>query len=73
MYKRTSTPSKKGLYPLGSIQSKKKSIGIQTDIIEKYSNTSNDFDDILIQGKNMNDDEFEKFIQGNLKKLFQLY
>jgi hypothetical protein len=67
MYKRTSTPSKKGLYPLGliSLKSKKKSIGIQTDIIE--------LNDILIQGKNMNDDEFEKFIQGNLNKIFESY
>jgi hypothetical protein len=62
MYKRTSTPSKKGLI---SLKSKKKSIGIQTDIIE--------LNDILIQGKNMNDDEFEKFIQGNLNKIFESY
>ncbi len=51
MFKRTSTPLKSSI--------KKKSIGIQTDMIEKCTN----FDNILIQGKNMNDNEFEKFIK----------
>jgi hypothetical protein len=43
------------------------SICIQTDVIEKYSkstNTPNYLDDMLIQGKNMNDEEFDKFIKG---------
>jgi hypothetical protein len=43
------------------------SISIQTDIIQTCStstNTPNYLDDMLIQGKNMNDDEFEKFIKG---------
>jgi len=47
------------------------SICIQTDSIEKYSkytNTPNYLDEMLIQGKNMNDDEFEKFIKGKNKK-----
>ena len=31
---------------------------------EKCTNTPNYIDDMLIQGKNMNDNEFEKFIKG---------
>ena len=52
MLKRTSTPAKKNLRSV--------------DFTEKYSkitNTSNDLDDILMRGKDMNDDEFKKFIK----------
>ncbi len=44
------------------------SISIQTDRIEqssKSTNTPNYLDEMLIQGKDMNDEQFEKFIQGN--------
>ncbi|CAF2619207.1 unnamed protein product [Rotaria sp. Silwood2] len=68
MLKRTSTPSKNTLCSLDSIllQSKKQSMCIQTEIIEKDSkrtNAPNYFDDIIMQGKNMNDSEFEKFVK----------
>jgi hypothetical protein len=46
------------------------SSSIQTDRIEKsskYTNTPNYLDDMLIQGRNMNDEQFEKFIKGNKK------
>jgi uncharacterized protein (DUF1778 family) len=42
------------------------SISIQTDRIEqssKSTNTPNYLDEMLIQGKDMNDEQFEKFIQ----------
>lgn len=68
------SPSKKKFYRLNSIENyspslckETQSICIQTNIIEKFSkctNTPNYLDDMLIQGKNMNDDEFEKFIKG---------
>lgn len=60
MFKRTSTPSNYRV----PLRLNKKSIGIQTDIDEKYRNKTKSVDDLLIQGKNMNDDEFEKFIKG---------
>ncbi len=66
--RRTSTPSRINSIAL---QSKKKSKQIQTDSNEnsaKSINVSNNFfDNILIQGKNMNDNEFEEFIRGNSK------
>jgi len=68
------SPSKKRFFRLNSIENHSpslckstQSICIQTDMIEKYSkctNTPNYFDDILIEGKNMNDTEFEKFVKG---------
>jgi len=71
MLKRTSTPSKKQLYAMKncsiSSQFNKRSIGIQTDLLGKClssTNTSSYLDDIIMQGKNMNDNEFEKFIKG---------
>jgi hypothetical protein len=49
-----------------------KSICLQTDMIEKctkYTNTPNYLEDMLIQGQNMNDEEFEKFIKGKNEDL----
>jgi hypothetical protein len=67
------SPSKKKVSRLNSIENyspvlfkSTQSICIQTDIIEKCSkstNTPNYLDDMLTQGKYMNDDEFEKFIK----------
>ncbi|CAF0852131.1 unnamed protein product [Rotaria sp. Silwood1] len=70
MHKRTSTPSKNNSYSFDSIllQSKKQPMCIQTDVIEKYSkstNTPNSFDDIIMQGNHMNDNEFEKFVKSH--------
>ena len=70
--RRTSTPSKKNFNRIDSIEHcpisitmKTKSICIQTDTkVEKYSNTMNFFNDILLQGKTMNDNDFENFIKG---------
>ncbi|CAF0979597.1 unnamed protein product [Rotaria sordida] len=69
----SSSPSKKNFFRLNSIENystslfkSTQSICVQTDIIEKsskYTNTPNFLDDMLIQGKNMNDNEFEKFIK----------
>lgn len=69
-----SSPSKKKLFRLNSIENCSPSLlklmrstCVQTDIIEKSSkctNTPNYLDDMLLQGKNMNDNEFEKFIKG---------
>ncbi len=64
MPKRTSTPAKN---KLNSLKSTKKSISIQTEPSETSTNTSNYVDEILIQGKHMNDDDFEKFIKGTKK------
>jgi hypothetical protein len=76
MFKRTSTPSKTNFNSIENcsilLQSKRKSIWLQTDPIEKCTkstNTPNYFDDMLNQGKNMNDSEFENFIQGKKKVL----
>jgi len=47
----------------------------QTDVIEKCSkstNRSNCLEDMLIQGKNMNDDEFEKFVKGKEKAEYDI-
>ncbi|CAF0822241.1 unnamed protein product [Adineta steineri] len=64
MYKRTSTPLKKQIYSSSSLQSKKVSIGIQTDLIGKYAENISDYlNNILIQGKTMNDNDFEKFVK----------
>lgn len=73
--KPTSSSSKNSIYRINSIENYSplllkptKSIYVQTDTIEKVSkstNTPNYLDDMLVQGKNMNDDEFEKFIKGN--------
>ncbi|CAF3935744.1 unnamed protein product [Adineta steineri] len=67
------SPSKKKIFRLNSIENylptrckSTQSISIQTDINDKcskYTNTPNYLDDMLIQGKNMTDDEFEKFIK----------
>jgi hypothetical protein len=77
MLKRTSTPAKKNLCILDSIKNhtvasslKRKSIGIQTDTMEQCTNTSNYVDEMLIQGRNMNDSDFEKFIKG--KESFEI-
>jgi hypothetical protein len=61
----------------------KQSISIQTDPIQqssKSTNTPNYLDDMLIQGKNMNDEQFEKLIKGKsmskrsvLKRRFNPY
>ena len=76
MLQKIVTPSKKNFRlldciesGLGSvpIQSKKRSIRVQTDVIDKRSkntNTLNNFDGMLTQGKSMNADAFEKFVQG---------
>ena len=71
------SPAKKKFSRLNSIENyspllckSTQVICIQTDIIEKYSkctNTPNYLDDMLIQGKNMNDNEFEIFIKGKIK------
>ncbi|CAF0749409.1 unnamed protein product [Adineta steineri] len=64
MYKRTSTPLKKQFYSSSSSQSKKISIGIQTDLIGKYAENISDYlNNILMQGKTMNDNDFEKFVK----------
>jgi hypothetical protein len=69
------SPAKKTFSRLNSIENYSpslfKSICIQTDFIEKsskYTNTPNYVDEMLIQGKNMNDEEFEKFIKGKKKE-----
>lgn len=65
--------SKRKFSRLNSIENHavpKQSISIQTDFIEKsskFTNTPNYVDDMLIQGKHMNDEEFEKFIKGKNK------
>ena len=66
--------SKKSLFRINSIENHSpslfkstQSICVQTDVIKKsskYTNTSNYLDEMLIQGKNMEDDEFERFIKG---------
>jgi hypothetical protein len=71
------SPSKKIFSRLNSIENyspllfkSTQSICIQTDFIEKsskYTNTPNYLDEMLIQGKNMNDEDFEKFIKGNTR------
>lgn len=69
-----SSSSKRKFSRLNSIENhsfnSKQSISIQTDLIEKSSkstNTPNYVDEMLKQGKNMNDKEFEKFIKGKNK------
>ncbi|CAF2104574.1 unnamed protein product [Rotaria magnacalcarata] len=75
MLKKTASTSSatNSIYRLNSIENysvplfkSTQSICVQTDIIQntsKCTNTPNYLDDMLIQGKNMNDDEFEKFIK----------
>ncbi len=68
------SPAKKKFSRLNSIENyspslfkSTQSICIQTDFIDKsskYTNTPNYLDEMLIQGKNMNDEDFEKFIKG---------
>ncbi len=72
-----SSSSNKSIVRLNSIENyspllfkSTQTISIQTDPIEKctkYTNTPNYLDDMLIQGRNMNDEQFEKFIKGNKK------
>ncbi|CAF3248419.1 unnamed protein product [Rotaria socialis] len=76
MLKKTASTSSatNSIYRLNSIENysaplfkSTQSICVQTDTIQNTSqctNTPNYLDDMLIQGKNMNDDEFEKFIKG---------
>lgn len=76
--KRSSTeisPSNKRFSRLNSIENSSslfvktsKSNGIQTDPIEqdsKATNTPNYFDEMLIEGDKMNDEQFETFLRGN--------
>ncbi|CAF1135696.1 unnamed protein product [Adineta ricciae] len=72
LLKPTSPPAmKKKLFRLNSVENhaplkRVKSVAIQTDRMEKSStstNTPNYLDDMLIQGKNMNDEDFQKFIK----------
>ncbi|CAM4858599.1 unnamed protein product [Rotaria socialis] len=75
MLKKTASTSSatNSIYRLNSIENysaplfkSTQSICVQTDTIQNTSqctNTPNYLDDMLIQGKNMNDDEFEKFIK----------
>ncbi|CAF0823815.1 unnamed protein product [Adineta ricciae] len=56
MYKRTSTPAKSHSYEIGRI----KSVGIQT----QWQN----FDQLVLEGKTMNDTEFEMFIKVRAEK-----
>jgi hypothetical protein len=63
------SPAKKKFSRLNSIENYSPSLfkSTQTDFIDKsskYTNTPNYLDEMLIQGKNMNDEEFEKFIKG---------
>ena len=68
------TPSQQSFLQLNSIENyspltltSTQSISVQTDYIKntsKYTNTPNYFDNILMQGKDMNDNEFENFIKG---------
>ena len=52
MYKRTSTPAKPHSYKVGIT----KSVGIQTQWQH--------YDQLVLEGKTMNDKEFEMFIKG---------
>jgi hypothetical protein len=63
------SPAKKKFSRLNSIENYSPSLfkSTQTDFIDKsskYTNTPNYLDEMLIQGKNMNDEDFEKFIKG---------
>ncbi|UJR25394.1 hypothetical protein I4U23_006742 [Adineta vaga] len=70
----SSSPVKKKFLRLNSIENyapivrskSTQSIAIQTNRTEKlskYTNTPNYLDEMLIQGKNMNDEDFEKLIK----------
>ena len=53
-----------------------KSVAIQTDRMEKTStstNTPNYLDDMLIQGKNMKEEDFQKFIKGKKEITSKLF
>ena len=65
MFKRTSTPARKNFDSIEHrLLLKKKSKGIQTEDDGQNNKIVND---MLMEGKNMNDDDFEKFIRGKKK------